>query len=129
MFCLDTGIVIAMLRGEPALKQKFLEISRVNELFITFITLCELYKGAYLSKNLEYELNIIEAFLGSVRIVGFNKTICQDFGKEYVILQKSGKKTSEFDLMIAVIAKAHGTPIVTRNKKDFIKMDIKVEEW
>ena len=37
--------------------------------------------------------------------------------------------TEESDLMIASIAKANGLVLVTRNKKHFENIDIKIEVW
>jgi len=51
MYCLDSNIVIDYIKGDRIIKDK---IDRLGTLvFITSITLCELFKGAYLSLNAE----------------------------------------------------------------------------
>ncbi len=62
------------------------------------------------------------------RFFDFTRESCRIFGEDFVRLQKEGNTTDDFDLMIASIAKAYGTIVVTRNKKHFDKTGAKVEE-
>lgn len=127
-YCLDTGIVIALLRKQTIVKRiELLELT--NEFFITPITLCELYKGVYRSQNLHYELSILHELLETLSVYDFSRESCRIFGEDFVRLQKSGQMVDDFDVMIASIAKAHGAVIVTRNKKHFAHTGAKVEEW
>lgn len=130
MYCLDTNIVIDFLKkDDPRLKEKIGEASVNSMLCITVITACELYQGAYLSPRVEIELLLIDSFIDSVHLVGFNKEACKQFGREYAQLRRLGKMSEEADIMIASIAKVHGLVIVTRNKKHFEHSDVKVEVW
>ncbi len=128
-YCLDTNIVFALLRGEALLKNKFIEFSLSGQFYITYITLCELYKGAFLSKLSEKSLQEIESFLQTTEVLDFDIDACKIFGEEYARLNKIGKQTQESDLMIASIAKTYGLTIITRNKKDFENIDVKLEVW
>ena len=128
-YCLDTSIVVALFRGDELLKSKFTELSSRGELFINYITLCELYKGAFLSILFEKSLQEIAHLLNIVEDLEFNTDACILFGKEYARLNKLGKQTEELDLMIASIAKAYDLTIVTRNKKHFENIDVKIEVW
>ena len=127
-YCLDTNIVIDFLRNKPLVVESIGKIEG-EDLFITFITLCELYKGVYLSNNAENELMVINNFLNSVILIEFNQESCRLFGEEYHRLRKLGKMTQEPDLMIASIAMAHDLTIITRNKKDFENIGVKFEVW
>ncbi|MEK6908985.1 MAG: type II toxin-antitoxin system VapC family toxin [Nanoarchaeota archaeon] len=127
-YCLDTNIVIDFLRNKSHVVEAINKIENEG-LFITFITLCELYKGVYLSNNSENELAVIDNFLNSVTIIGFNQESCRFFGEEYSRLRKLGKTTQEPDLMIASIAKAFDLTLITRNKKDFENIIVKLEVW
>lgn len=127
-YCLDTNIVIDFLRNKPLVVESIGKIEG-EDLFITFITLCELYKWVYLSNNAENELIVINNFLNSVILIEFNQESCRLFGEEYHRLRKLGKMTQEPDLMIASIAMAHDLTIITRNKKDFENIGVKLEVW
>ncbi len=128
-YCLDTNIVIALLRGDFILKDKFIELSSLGQFYITYITLCELYKGAFLSKLSEKSLQEIDSFLQTTEVLNFDIDACKFFGEEYARLNRMGRQTQESDLMIASIAKAYDLTVVTRNKKDFENIGVKLEVW
>ncbi len=130
MYCLDTNIVIDILRGDNNLKVKLEKLSKSNEgLFITPVTLCELYKGAYLHHNPLQKIQDLEKVISSFIILDFNEKASKKFGEEYAKLSKNGKLAGEFDLMIASIAKVHNIILITRDKKDFDNIDVKIEVW
>lgn len=128
MYCLDTNTVIDIFRGDRALKEKVEKASDAG-IFITSITLCELYKGAYLSKEAEKSLNEINTFLLYFDSLDLTRDACEIFGKEYSRLQKLGKNTEELDLIIASIAKANNLTLITRDQKHFENINIKKEIW
>lgn len=127
-YCLDTNIIIDFLRNDKKIVDLIKDISD-DELFTTYINLCELYKGAYLSSRTESELKIIHNFINSLEILDFSEDSCDFFGKEYARLSNVGKITQESDLMIASIAKVNDLIVITRNKKHFENIDVKIECW
>ena|SRR3989344_5316360 len=132
MYCLDTNIVIDFLTGDLRIKEFIDKIDYdLFEVCLTPITLCELYKGAYLSNNTEKSLEGIRGFLMTTlaKIIHFNDEACRVFGEEYVNLKKKGRLTNEFDLLIASIVKAYDLILVTRDKKHFEDLGLKVEVW
>ncbi len=129
MYCLDANIIIAIFRGDKELAKKISDIDPAD-IFFTEITLCELFKGAYKSKYKEMSLNLIYDFTNNYNLLGLTLKSCEIFGSDFNILEKLGKKTQEFDLLTASIAKENDLIIVTRNKKHFENIpDLKVEEW
>lgn len=129
MYCLDTSIIINFLRGDNFIIGKVKELTEIGDIYITPITLCELFKGIYLSSKSKQELEILDSFISSVFLLDFDKESCKEFGKEHAILKKIGKVTNEFDLMIACIAKKNNLILVTQDKKHFKDMGVKVEVW
>lgn len=125
MYCLDTNVIINILRGDESLRE-FVE--EKEDICVTTITLCELFKGAYLSSKKEKELSMVKLFLNNVEIIGLDINSCELFGRLFLELQNKGKMTSEPDLMIASIAKAHNTTLITQDKKHFDNVDLDVEE-
>ena len=128
MYCFDTNIIIDIFRGDEDLKSR-LEGLKDLEIFITPITLCELYKGAYLFHDATEKVKAVDDFLSLFKVLDFDENCCKEFGKEYSRLKKLGKMTSEFDLMIASIAKTNDLILITRNKKDFDNINLKTEVW
>lgn len=130
MYCLDTNIIVDLFRKDEKLKEKILSIKSQNkEISTTTINLCELYKGVYLSKNLQGSEKDIDDLMDSVPILTQDKFSAKEFGREFARLQRLGKMTQEIDLMIAAIAKANNLILVTRNKKDFENINVKIEVW
>ncbi len=131
MHCLDTDIVIAFSRRDQASKNKIEELENLGaELAMTSITLCELYRGAFLSVKAEESLAFINEFLERVTLLQQNKDSCLVYGKDFAELKKKGMQTQAMDLMIASISKAHNCILVTRNVKDFKNIpDLVINSW
>jgi len=126
MYCLDTNIIIDILRGDTELKTK---IDRLD-VATTTITLCELFKGAYLSRDSEKNIKTIEDFIREIDILNLDEKSSRIVGKDYKNLKIQGKLIQDLDLIIASIAKRHNFVLATRNKKDFQNIpDLKIEEW
>ena len=129
MYCLDTDIAIQYLKGDKEVK---LSIDKVDKtkLSVTPITLCELYRGAFLSNNIEVNLFVINKLLASVNILDFDVFSCEIYGKIYSQLKRLGKLTQDSDLMIASICITNSKILVTRNKKHFEHIKgLKIEQW
>src|SRR3989344_4356243 len=105
MYCVDTNIIVDIMRGDTALAIKIDEMtsSGVNFL-ITPITLCELYRGAFLHINPDKKLQEVESVIANFQSL-------------------------DFDLMIASLVKSNNLILVTRDKKHFKDFDIQVEVW
>jgi predicted nucleic acid-binding protein len=58
-YCLDTGIIIAFFKNDEKVVKRMASLQEDNHIFITFITLCELYKGVYRSSNINYEMSFL----------------------------------------------------------------------
>ena len=129
MYCLDTNIIVNYLRGDEETISKFSEISDDFDMFITPLTLCELFRGAYLSSDSKRKIEQIKEFTGSFTLLEFDEKVCIEYGKKYAELCKIGKLAENIDLMIACFAKVNDLILVTRNKKHFENIGIKVEVW
>ncbi|MBD3259726.1 PIN domain-containing protein [Candidatus Woesearchaeota archaeon] len=131
MFCLDTNIIIDIFRGDKKLKDKFLKFKGKNvKFYITSISLCELFKGAYKSKNSEQAIELITDFYNSVKILDFDLASANLFGFFNSVLEKKGTKIPDLDVMIASLAMANNSILVTRDIQHFKKIpDLQYEKW
>ncbi|MBI4438830.1 type II toxin-antitoxin system VapC family toxin [Candidatus Woesearchaeota archaeon] len=120
MYCLDTDFAIDFIRGESsAVKRLSLLQNMEADISITPLTLCELYKGAFMSVKPEEGLSFVNRFLESVNLLQHSKHSCLIFGRDYAFLKSRGLITQEIDLMIASICKENNNVLLTRNLKDF----------
>ena len=92
-YCIDTSIIVEFLRGNEAIENKINTIIHNGlNIFTTYITLCELYKGAYSFYNSEKEIKDLEEFTDNFELLNFEKEACKEFGKQYDKLKKIEKK-------------------------------------
>ncbi len=124
MVCLDTTFLADLFRKNPAADKKLIEfIEANNEISITVITIAELYYGAYKSKRADMEKAKVEQVKQQFSILELNEIGAQKFGELLYRLERDGKKISDRDVLIAAIALSKGENlIVTRNKKDFVRI-------
>ena len=127
-YLLDTNIVIYFFRNQFNLAAKFSEIQEGN-LFVSEITLAELYYGAQLSNNYKQNENLIKQFIKKVRVLS-NSSSIEEFAKQKSLLRKQGNLIPDFDILIGSTAITNELVLVTQNLKDFIKLDgINIEDW
>ncbi len=129
MYCLDSSIMVPVLRGDRDLKRK-LDSIKSEDVSFTTITLCELFKGAYKSSKKEEAIRLLYEILRNYRVLTLNIKSSEFFGADYTELERRGMLTQILDLMIASIAKENDLVLVTRDKKHFENIpDLKLEEW
>jgi predicted nucleic acid-binding protein len=129
---LDSNVVIEIYRGETKeIAEKLKDLQEQNvTITINSIILAELFKGAYLVPEKKEALAFIEEFVPSVEILAFTEQATRVYGQQYALLKRLGKRTQEFDLMIASICMAHNAILVTRNHKDFTNIkELKFVVW
>ena len=118
MYCLDTDIIIEYFKGNATIKSHIDKLDK-SSLNITPLTLCELYRCAFLSQNFEKNVVAINKLLAWVNILDFDTFSCELYGKIYAELKKSGNMIQDSDMMIAAICKTNNKSLITRNKKHF----------
>lgn len=118
MFCLDTNVLIDILRGDPSVKSKFVGMSD-EEVGFSPIALCEVVRGAYRLSNPDKELSDIDTLIDGLEFLEFTPDACVLFGKLDADLHRLGRPTQSLDLMIGCIAIDHDATLITRNGDDF----------
>jgi len=127
MYCLDTNILIDLFRGEKEVISKISYLDN-SEIFITPVTLCELFKGINLSSKKDKEIEEIRGLINFFRVLDFNLDIAEEFGRQYVRLSKAGKMIPEFDILIASFVKVNNLTLITKDKH-FENLGVRAEVW
>ncbi len=128
-YLLDTDICIYLLNGDPTLKNKVGEIG-VYSLSLSNSVLAELYFGAYNSKRVEANLKRIELFKKNLTILSDSERSAMLFGKIKANLRSGGKIIEDFDILIASIAVANDSILITNNTQHFERIDgLQIENW
>ncbi len=128
-YLLDTDTCIYWLKGNEDIEERALKVG-LSKIFISFVTLSELYYGAYKSKRVEQNLANIGILKNKLSLMNSNESISDIFGKIKATLEKDGKIIDDADLFIAACALNDNATLVTNNEKHFKKIKgLKVENW
>ena len=90
---------------------------------ISFITVAEMYFGAYKAKWGVKSFKKLETFLKKYTVIEFNYQICHEWGIIKAELQEIGCPVDdENDLWIAATARVADVPLITHNPRHFINI-------
>jgi tRNA(fMet)-specific endonuclease VapC len=96
---------------------------------ISEITLAELYYGVEKSRKRETNLGVIERFASKITIIPIFNAI-RIYAKEKARLKQKGSIISDFDLLIGATALANNMIMVTRNVREFDRIEnAQIENW
>jgi len=133
MFILDTNVICEILRPQPDRSVvAWFESQPREQLFTTAITQAEILyglallpKGSRLEKLSEVTHLIFEEDLEG-RILAFGSDAAEHYANLVAARKFAGRPISQFDAMIASIARLHGAGISTRNTSDFENCGVEV---
>jgi tRNA(fMet)-specific endonuclease VapC len=127
-FVLDTDICSAHLRRPSGLAHRFLQHS--GRLYISSVTLGELYSEAYHLDDSKPLLDKINELLRDVLVIDFHEPCAVRFGKVRGNLLRRGISVPTADLMIAATALWGDHTLVTHNTADYQRIpELRLEDW
>lgn len=127
-FLLDTDSVSYALRGEGRVAEQ-IRGHRPSDLGLSAITLAELRFGADRRGSRRLH-RLIDAFIGDITVVPFDKEAAGRFGKVAAALMSKGTPIGVLDTMIAAHALRLGLTLVTHNLKHFQRVrGLKLVDW
>jgi len=131
MVCLDTSVLIALLRNDKnAMSKLRMEAARGTRVSTTPVNLCELYAGAYSSRDQLRELKRLKGLQEAVRILEFNIEACRRYGELVNDPDLKVKPIGDFDLIIASIVISHDESLASRNVERFQRIPgLNLEIW
>ncbi len=129
-YLLDTNICIALLKNSDLTIIKKLKSLTPDQVVICSIVKAELLYGARKSQSVEKNLSLLSKFFDQLESLPFDDSATDFCGTQRSILEKAGTTIGNADLLIASIALAHDLTVVTRNQKEFIRVqNLRVEVW
>jgi tRNA(fMet)-specific endonuclease VapC len=127
---LDTDFLIKILRNDKIAKDHLEKLlSEPNDIFITHVTLWELYQGVYKSSKIENNLKETEELIEYLDVLPFTQSVAKKFGFLINDLNKKGTPIGVMDTLIASVALVYNLPLVTKNRAHFDKTGIMIIEW
>lgn len=128
MILLDTDICIEILRGNKKVINKRLQTD--EEIAVSFMTVGELFHGAYHSSQVENNVSLVEEFLLSVVIINTDFKIMKEFGLIKSELRKQNILLPDADILIAATGISKCNFLVTGNHKHFKRIErLKLDNW
>ena len=119
----DTTFAIDLMNKDEKAIQKLKEIVSMGETQkTTVITIHELSRGIARSNKPEIEKNKMKELLKDQFVVEFDEKSAERSGELEGALIKEGNRIDAIDCMIAGIALTRNEKLITRNQKDFGKI-------
>ncbi|HET7411950.1 MAG TPA: type II toxin-antitoxin system VapC family toxin [Pararhizobium sp.] len=126
-FLLDTNAVIAILKGHEGFLAR-LQQYRPADFGLPSIVAHELFYGACKSQRVEENLRRVEGL--QFGTVSFDREDARCAGELRARLAASGTPIGPYDVLIAGQALARRLTVVTRNMREFNRVEgLPVEDW
>jgi tRNA(fMet)-specific endonuclease VapC len=125
-YLLDTNIVIAVFNGDALLQRR---VTTTPEVYISIVTLGELFYGAHNSQRVQENVDRIDDFASSTTILDCDSRTALQYGSLKSILPKQGTPIPENDIWIAALAAQHDLALVTRDQHFSVIKDVRRESW
>ena len=130
MKCLDTDLLVAILRGAEDARGKMEELDREGRHNTTAINSFELFYGAHKSAQRRSNLDKTKVLLERLDVLPFRRESAEAAGEALAELSTKGDSIDFRDAMIAGIVKSHGLTLVTRNTRHFGRVKgLRLESW
>ncbi|MCV2219353.1 type II toxin-antitoxin system VapC family toxin [Thauera sp. Sel9] len=137
MIVLDTNVLSEILRPAPAARpMAWLGAQPRSALFTTTVTRGELLYGVKLlpdgQRKVRLQAAVMDIFAIDLlgQVLSFDTDAADAYADIAASRKAAGKPISQFDAMIAAIAKSRGASVATRNVKDFSDCGIElIDPW
>jgi tRNA(fMet)-specific endonuclease VapC len=127
-FLLDTNAVIAVLNDPAGPVSQRLRRCLPVDIGLSSIVMHELYFGAFKSQRLERNLAIVDGL--RFEVVPFDQDDARRAGEIRAALSPQGIPIGGYDVLIAGQASARGLTLVSRNLREFQRVEhLQVENW
>jgi tRNA(fMet)-specific endonuclease VapC len=126
-YLLDTNVIIALSKHQPKVVRE-VRYRAASELCVSTVTMHELYFGAFGSVRTNEALQNIERV--ALPILDFSLEDARRAAECRVHLRRLGTPIGPYDVLIAGQALNRGLTLVTRNVREFARVEgLAVEDW
>jgi tRNA(fMet)-specific endonuclease VapC len=127
---LDTNICIPLInRTDAALRERLLA-ERPDEVVLCSVVKAELAFGALSSRNVAENLDRLRRFCTGFTSLPFDDAAAEHYGNLRSLLKREGRPIGANDLLIASVALAASSTLVTRNIGEFSRVPgLRVDVW
>jgi tRNA(fMet)-specific endonuclease VapC len=129
MYALDTDTVLDYFRNRGNVAKNLLAVP-AGEIALPAIVAYEVWFGVLGSQNSTRRQAQFEQFLATVEILGFDSSVGRRAAELRYALEQRGEGIGPMDTLIAATALAYNVTLVTRNVREFGRVQgLKVADW
>ncbi len=129
MYALDTNTVIYFFKGLGNVATHLFSLPP-HEIALPSVVLYELQVGIAKSSSPEKRSSQLDELLTVVRVLPFTENETAITAQVRATLEKAGTPIGPLDMMIAGIALANQSTLVTHNTKEFSRIGgLRLEDW
>jgi tRNA(fMet)-specific endonuclease VapC len=129
-YLLDTNHLSGYLDRKPSIENRIDAALRAGDRFgICLPVLCEYRAGILLGKRHRQNLIRLQSALALFRIWPADETTASAFAEIFQELRSAGKSLSQFDLLIAAMARQHRLTLLTADQDFQPVKGIKIQNW
>src|SRR5688572_24641747 len=129
MYLLDTDIIIYFLKGVPAVVRN-VESHAADPKALSVVTYGELVFGAMKSSRPVENMAKVRRVAELFPVIDASRAILETFGTIKAGLEKRGRSTDDFDLVIAATALYLNYRVATNNEKHYRDIQgLSVKNW
>jgi tRNA(fMet)-specific endonuclease VapC len=135
-YLLDTDVLIGFLRGKNAkLKQRMNDLLRREiPVYMSIISLGELYLGAFKSDNTPKNLSLVDSLKERLELLVLTEDSVKLYGEIEAVLEKGGQVIGDLDVLIASTAISNDITLVSGNERHFKRIvtlfgQLQFEKW
>ena len=129
MYLLDTNTVIYFFKGLGNISKNLFNVSP-KDIFIPSIVVYELEVGIAKLNDSQKRQEQLKRLLSQITIIDFAQKEAVQSAKIRADLEKKGTRIGSIDVLIAGCAKANNLVLVTRNTKEFQRVEnLQIVDW
>ena len=129
MFALDTNTLIYVFKGEGGVA-RHLFATPPTQVAVPTIVLYELYVGIAKSSAPGRRTQQLQGMIDVVTIMDFSARAAKESAEIRAALERAGTPIGPIDTLIAGIARANNAVLVTRNEREFSRVEgLKFVNW
>ncbi|MBI4755773.1 MAG: type II toxin-antitoxin system VapC family toxin [Betaproteobacteria bacterium] len=127
-FLLDSNAVIALLNDPAGHVSRRVRQYRPADIGLSAVVMHELYFGAFKSQRRDRNLAIVDGL--RLEVIAFDQEDARHAGEIRAALAAQGTPIGGYDVLIAGQARARALTLVTRNLREFQRVDgLRLENW
>ena len=130
MKCLDTDLLVAILRGDAEAEEKMRQLDEDGRNATTSVNAFEIFYGAYKSKKRMTNIEGTKRLLSRLDVLSLNVEAAEKAGNFFADLELEGLQVEFRDVLVAASSLENQLALVTRNKKHYSRIvGLTVEPW